>query len=287
MGVSGSFEEVDAPRLLVSTEQFDDFPGPSTNTLAFCALGEDRTAMTLSVVYPTREIRDGWLASGMTEGLGVGYDRLDVALADAATDPLSTARSRPGCPRRSAGVSSPSWTRKELACLLFKQDGVIARWQALAAGATDSDIERRLRRREWARVSPGVYVDHTGPLTWRQRAWAAVLAVWPAALDGHRLCDAPAFADPRNRASRSSSTTPAESTPGRCADHQVRHGGADPLGASSGAARGRRAAGGGSRRYRGRSGGARRRCVSVAADDPRATALAPFTGSAGSDTAAC
>ena len=28
----------------------------------------------------------------------------------------------------------------------------------------------------------GVYVDHTGPLTWRQRAWAACLAAWPAAL---------------------------------------------------------------------------------------------------------
>ena len=28
----------------------------------------------------------------------------------------------------------------------------------------------------------GVYVDHTGPLTWLQRAWAGVLAVWPAAL---------------------------------------------------------------------------------------------------------
>jgi uncharacterized protein YndB with AHSA1/START domain len=84
MGVSGSFEEVDSPHLLVSTEQFDDFPGPSTNTLGLTALGEDRTAMTLSVVYPTREIRDGWVASGMTEGLGAGYDRLDLALADLA-----------------------------------------------------------------------------------------------------------------------------------------------------------------------------------------------------------
>ena len=71
-----------SPRLLVSTEQFDAFPGPSTNTLGFAALGEDRTAMTLSVVYPSREIRDGWVASGMTEGLGAGYDRLDEVLAD-------------------------------------------------------------------------------------------------------------------------------------------------------------------------------------------------------------
>ena len=31
-------------------------------------------------------------------------------------------------------------------------------------------------------MHPGVYVDHTGPLTWLQRAWAAVLVAWPAAL---------------------------------------------------------------------------------------------------------
>jgi hypothetical protein len=39
-----------------------------------------------------------------------------------------------------------------------------------------------LRRRELATVHPGVYVDHTGTPTWLQRAWAAVLAVEPAAL---------------------------------------------------------------------------------------------------------
>ncbi|GAB08817.1 hypothetical protein GOARA_021_00540 [Gordonia araii NBRC 100433] len=31
-------------------------------------------------------------------------------------------------------------------------------------------------------MSPGVYVTHTGPMTWRQRAWAAVLGVQRAAL---------------------------------------------------------------------------------------------------------
>jgi hypothetical protein len=35
-----------------------------------------------------------------------------------------------------------------------------------------------------ARVHPGVYADHTGRLSWGQRAWAAVLALEPAALSG-------------------------------------------------------------------------------------------------------
>jgi uncharacterized protein YndB with AHSA1/START domain len=82
MGVSGTFDEVEPHSRLVTTEQFDDFPGPSTNTLLLSPAGDRRTAMTLTVVYPSREIRDGWVASGMTDGLGAGYDRLDEVLAD-------------------------------------------------------------------------------------------------------------------------------------------------------------------------------------------------------------
>ena len=60
----------------------------------------------------------------------------------------------------------------------------MCRRQLLALGMPDAEIERRLRRREWARIHPGVYVNHTGPPTWEQRAWAAVLYYWPAALAG-------------------------------------------------------------------------------------------------------
>lgn len=66
--------------------------------------------------------------------------------------------------------------------LLDAQDGVISRRQLLCRGATDQDIRRWLRRRELVRVHRGVYVNHTGPLTWPNRAWAAVLFYWPAAL---------------------------------------------------------------------------------------------------------
>ena len=62
------------------------------------------------------------------------------------------------------------------------QCGIVSRRQVLQAGLRDHDVRRRLRRREWAVVHPGVYVNHTGPLTWQQRAWAAVLSVEPAAL---------------------------------------------------------------------------------------------------------
>jgi hypothetical protein len=66
--------------------------------------------------------------------------------------------------------------------LLEEQDGVVARRQALAAGLEPHDLARLRRRRELRPLHPGVYVDHTGPPSFQQRCWAAVLLHAPAAL---------------------------------------------------------------------------------------------------------
>jgi hypothetical protein len=62
------------------------------------------------------------------------------------------------------------------------QDGVATYAQLTAGGLSRIDIERAVRRNELRRVHPRVYVNHTGPLTWEQRAWAAVLYAAPALL---------------------------------------------------------------------------------------------------------
>jgi hypothetical protein len=67
---------------------------------------------------------------------------------------------------------------------LRQQDGVISRRQVEEAGLRRHDIARLLRRREWVRILPGVYLDHTGEPTWAQRAWVGVLVAEPAALAG-------------------------------------------------------------------------------------------------------
>lgn len=66
--------------------------------------------------------------------------------------------------------------------LLDRQHGVVSRRQLLEVGVLPHDIERHLRRREWVRLLPGVFLNHTGEPTWPQRAWAGVLFLWPAAL---------------------------------------------------------------------------------------------------------
>lgn len=75
------------------------------------------------------------------------------------------------------------FTHPELQEILRReQNGIISRRQLIELGATDHDIARMLRRRELHQTRPGIYVDHNGQLTRRQREWAALLACSPAAL---------------------------------------------------------------------------------------------------------
>ena len=78
-------------------------------------------------------------------------------------------------------MDTPDWL-PELADLLRDQDGVVARQQLRRIGLVDHDVRRLVRRRELVVVHLGVYVNHTGELSWQQRAQAAVHAHWPAAL---------------------------------------------------------------------------------------------------------
>lgn len=73
------------------------------------------------------------------------------------------------------------------------QHGVVTYDQLVAGGWDWPAIRRAVRRRELVRVHPRVYVDHTGPLTAEQRAWAAVLHAQPAA-----LCLGPASGRPNS-----------------------------------------------------------------------------------------
>ena len=84
-GFRGEYQEVDAPRRIVHTEWVDGTEG-GPETAALCTLELDevdgRTVLTHTMRFPTREIRDQALQSGMTDGMGAGYDRLDALVAD-------------------------------------------------------------------------------------------------------------------------------------------------------------------------------------------------------------
>jgi hypothetical protein len=72
---------------------------------------------------------------------------------------------------------------KAYADLLALQSGVASRRQLRDdARLQPYDLQRLVRRRDLVRVHDGVFVNHTGDLTWLQRAWVGVHLVWPAAL---------------------------------------------------------------------------------------------------------
>jgi len=83
MSLRGVYREVVPPERVVRTESFEF--GCATQAgeqLATLVLTEeaDKTCLTLTVLYPSKEARDGTLASGMEHGVGAGYDRLDAIL---------------------------------------------------------------------------------------------------------------------------------------------------------------------------------------------------------------
>ena len=67
-------------------------------------------------------------------------------------------------------------TLRRLLADLAHQDGVVTHRQLIEGGAEPHDVRRWVRARLLSPVHRGVHVDHTGPLTPRQREWVAVLA---------------------------------------------------------------------------------------------------------------
>lgn len=85
MGHGGVYVEVEAPRLVRQTESYDEqwFPGESLQSLEFTE-EEGGTTVTMTMDFPSQEVRDGVLASPMREGIGQACARLAAVLAEVA-----------------------------------------------------------------------------------------------------------------------------------------------------------------------------------------------------------
>ena len=81
MAMSGAFREVDPPERLVHTELFDeDWTGGGTTVTTVLEETGGRTIVTTTILFATREDRDGALKTGMEGGMAASYDRLDGLL---------------------------------------------------------------------------------------------------------------------------------------------------------------------------------------------------------------
>jgi uncharacterized protein YndB with AHSA1/START domain len=80
MGMSGVYREIAPPERLVSTEAYDDYPGETLNTLTLSER-DGVTTFTCRILYPSKEIRDMVMNSGMEHGAAECYDKLAKLLA--------------------------------------------------------------------------------------------------------------------------------------------------------------------------------------------------------------
>jgi uncharacterized protein YndB with AHSA1/START domain len=66
----------------VFTEIFEQFPDSVSVMTAELSEEGGKTRLTATVRYPSLEVRDMVIASGMTKGAGISYDRLEDLVAE-------------------------------------------------------------------------------------------------------------------------------------------------------------------------------------------------------------
>ncbi|WP_434041768.1 MULTISPECIES: SRPBCC family protein [Sorangium] len=78
----GEYKEITPPSRLVFTEIFEDYPDTVTVVTSVFTEEAGKTRMTVTVRYPSLEVRDIVLSTGMAQGAGISYDRLEDLLAE-------------------------------------------------------------------------------------------------------------------------------------------------------------------------------------------------------------
>jgi uncharacterized protein YndB with AHSA1/START domain len=74
---SGKYTEIVPPSRLVFTEVMEPYPEPGSVVTTEYTEENGQTRLTATCLYPSREIRDMVVGSGMERGAGLSYDRLD------------------------------------------------------------------------------------------------------------------------------------------------------------------------------------------------------------------
>ena len=78
----GEYREVTPPGRVVFTEIFEDFPDVESVVTAELSDEGGKTRLTATVWYPSTEVRDMVMKSGMSTGAGISYDRLEDLVAE-------------------------------------------------------------------------------------------------------------------------------------------------------------------------------------------------------------
>ena len=81
VGFSGKILELDAPTRIVQTEVFDPFPEAVSVVTVTLTEKEGKTRLESRILYPSKEVRDQVIASGMEGGMRESYLQLTELVA--------------------------------------------------------------------------------------------------------------------------------------------------------------------------------------------------------------
>jgi uncharacterized protein YndB with AHSA1/START domain len=73
----GVYREIAAPERVVFTEIFEPFPDAESVVTSVLTEENGKTRLTVTVLYPSPEVRDMVIKTGMAKGAGISYDRLE------------------------------------------------------------------------------------------------------------------------------------------------------------------------------------------------------------------
>jgi len=77
----GVYREIAPPERVVFTEIFEQFPDSESVVTTVLTEEKGKTRLTVTALYPSREVRDLVLSSGMAKGTAISYDRLEEVVA--------------------------------------------------------------------------------------------------------------------------------------------------------------------------------------------------------------
>jgi uncharacterized protein YndB with AHSA1/START domain len=84
MGMRGVYREIVPPERSVHMESFDDWPGAESQVTTVLVEQGCKTTLTATVLYPSQEVRDAVVKSGMEHGAAESYDKLAELLETGA-----------------------------------------------------------------------------------------------------------------------------------------------------------------------------------------------------------
>jgi uncharacterized protein YndB with AHSA1/START domain len=78
----GEYREITPPSRVVFTEIFEPFPDSVSVVTSVLTEEGGKTRFTATVRYPSLQVRDMVLGTGMAQGAGISYDRLEDLVAE-------------------------------------------------------------------------------------------------------------------------------------------------------------------------------------------------------------